>query len=743
MGLLMGTLGLVLSLSSHGYDFEEYTGLNLLFKFRGARAAPPDVIIVSMDRTSLEILNLPPRIDEWPRFLHATLIENLVKEGASLIAFDVIFDDPKDSDHDTLLATAVDSACNVILCGSVRNDTLNLADKSGNLTADLTIEKWVPPAPLFARGAVATAPFLLPKIPIKLSRYWTFLGGTEEKPSLPVVAFQFSALAFYKEFLGILKSVNPSLAQELPPDKETVIATKGVVPLIQKLRGYFTANISLGDQMLDALDARSTPDIDKKMRLQLTSIIKFYQEPSNNRYLNFYGPAGTIKTISYHQILLDEKVSQRHFKKPEVNGKAVFVGLSELVSVDQRDGFYTVFSESKGIDISGVEIAATAFSNFLENKPIRPLGTLTCWAIALCWGIWVGMTFTYLSTTMGAMALIISGLCYFAIAQHLFNHSGTWVPLAVPLLIQMPAAFFSGLIWKHFDTKKERDKIRTVFGYYLPNKVVDQIVNQVHPASADSSQIVHGICLFSDAAQYTRLSEILNPKELSAFMNRYYEAVFQPVRQHGGIISDVIGDSMLALWVSANPDPALTIPACRAALGIVEAVRHFHESNPAPAMSIRIGLHSGRMSIGSIGGLDHYEYRPVGEVVNTASRIEGLNKYLGTRILASNDIPAPDDGMAWRDVGEFLLAGKSKSVTISELMGHKNRIDEHLNIIALFEEALIYYRQRNWNPAIEMFAKILSICEDGPSRFYLNSCHQYKRNPPDESWKGLVSMDIK
>ena len=742
MGLLMGTLGLILSLSSPGFDFEENTGLGLLFQFRGARAAPTDVAIVSMDHATLGILNLPPRIDEWPRFLHATLIENLVKGGASFIAFDVFFEEPGTNDHDMLFATAVDSACNVILCESLRNDTLTLVDESGRHTADLTIEKSVPPAPLFARGAVATAPFLLPKVPIKVSRYWTFKTGAEEKPTLPAVAFQFFALDFYKEFLDILKSVNPSHAQELPPDKETVIATKSLVPLIRKLREIFMADPSLGSQMLDASEALSTPDTDNKTRLQLASIIRFYQESSNSRYLNFYGPAGTIKTIPYHQILLNDEASERHFKKPDVKGKAVFVGLSELVSVDQRDGFYTVFSESKGIDISGVEIAATAFSNFLENNPIRPLGTLTSWGVILLWGIWAGMTFTFLSTARGAMTMITAGLLYFAIAQHLFNHSGTWVPLAVPLLIQMPAAFFSALLWKHFDTNKERDKIRTVFGYYLPDKVVDQIVNQVHPATAES-QIVHGICLFTDAAQYTRISEILNPKELSAFMNKYYEAVFRPVKQHGGIVSDVIGDSMLALWVSASPDSALAVPACRAALDIVEAVQRFHTSNPALSMSIRIGLHSGRMSIGSIGGLDHYEYRPVGEVVNTASRIEGLNKYLGTQILASKDVPEPDDGMVWREVGEFLLAGKSKSIIIYQLMGHKNTIDAHLSIIAIFEEALKSYRQRNWDQTIERLARILAICEDGPSRFYLNSCHQYQRNPPDENWNGLVSMSIK
>ena len=124
---------------------------------------------------------------------------------------------------------------------------------------------------------------------------------------------------------------------------------------------------------------------DAKQNQILVSLIRMYQSPKSP-YLNYYGPAGTIRTIPYHQIIEDPKNSTGGSILDDLNGKVIFIGLSEQLRPEEKDGFYTVFSQPNGLDISGVEIAATAFANLLENSPVEPLNLGVHITIVALWG---------------------------------------------------------------------------------------------------------------------------------------------------------------------------------------------------------------------------------------------------------------------------------------------------------------------------------------------------------------------
>jgi adenylate cyclase len=255
----------------------------------------------------------------------------------------------------------------------------------------------------------------------------------------------------------------------------------------------------------------------------------------------------------------------------------------------------------------------------------------------LLWGMLLGVVCRLSPTVIAAAIAVGLDVLYGIVVLDRFTTTGSWYPLIVPVFFQTPLAFFGAVLWKYFDTHKERQNIRKAFGYYLPEKVVEQLSRNVAEVKTNS-QLVYGICLYTDADQYTALAETMHPKDLGSLMNQYYEAVFEPVRQYGGIVSDVVGDAMLALWATAQPDAALRKQACLAALDISSAVQRFIQSASSWQIPTRIGLHSGAMLLGNVGALDHYEYRAVGDIVNTSSRIEGLNKQLGTRILVSEEV---------------------------------------------------------------------------------------------------------
>jgi len=231
VGFLTGLLGL--GFIPLGLDLEESIGLGFLFKMRGPREAPSDVIIVTMDKDSADHLNLPSDPEKWPRSLHARLIENVVKKGGAVIAYDILFQEAHSLEEDLLFAEAIRSARRVVLCECLKKDTAPLINKWGTHAGVLNIEQTVPPIPLFAQSALALAPFPLPKVPVKVSQFWTFKTGAGDTPTLPVVTFQVFTLNIYDDFLRLLGKVSPDKAEQLPRSKAPIISKRSVIKLIR------------------------------------------------------------------------------------------------------------------------------------------------------------------------------------------------------------------------------------------------------------------------------------------------------------------------------------------------------------------------------------------------------------------------------------------------------------------------------------------------------------------------------
>jgi adenylate cyclase len=468
-----------------------------------------------------------------------------------------------------------------------------------------------------------------------------------------------------------------------------------------------------------------------------------YQGPKRP-YLNYYGPAGTIRTISYYQIIEDPKNSSGGSILDDLDGKAIFIGLSEQLRPEEKDGFYTVFSQPNGIDISGVEIAATAFANLLENSPIEPLNRGVQITLVALWGAVLAIVCLLSPPAIAAGSAVGLSLFYMGFAHFQFKHHGLWYPVIVPLFFQAPVAFFGTVLWNYFQANRERRNIRTAFGYYLPDDVVNRLAKNVLDIRG-GSRVVYGICLFTDAQHYTAFSETMDPEELSSFLNTYYEAIFEPVRKNSGLISDIAGDSMLAIWATANPDATARHRACCAALDIVRAVEQFNQPLDDRQLPIRIGMHSGYISLGNVGAMDHFEYRPVGDIVNTASRMEGLNKFLSTQILVSAEVLDQLDGFCKRQLGKFILAGKSKPVEVCELICKAEEVrEEQKSLCRVFARGIDAYQRQSWGEAIDFFNEAMKLDHiDGPSRFFLALCEKYRADPPATDWDGTVFLNKK
>ena len=639
----------------------------------------------------------------------------------------------------------------MLLAESLRKETIRLRDSGGQWIGNVVIEKPVPPIPVLETAARGHAPFLLPKSS-RVNTYWTFRSSSGEEPTLPVLAFHVYARDALDGFLALLRKIEPSLPPAAPrASAAQEVAADDATANSFAVRDLMMKDPRIAERMLQQLRGMGGNELTDENKRLIESLVRLYSS-SETSYLNFYGPPRSIETVPYYRVLEAARSADpqgaQGLDASAFRNKAVFIGFSATSESGQdllRDDYRTVYSQPNGVDISGVEVAATAFANLVENRPLRPSPVGLQLAIVTAWGLVLGMVCRLLRPIYAAAIGNALAVAYLFVVYQQFVDAALWLPSIIPVGVQLPLALFAGLWLNYRDTRREREIVKRAIGRYLPSSVVDQLARNIGPITS-ANQVLFGACLASDAEKYTSLAERLEPGELGKLMNEYYAELFVPVERSGGVVVDVVGDAMVAIWAAASFDAALRASACQAALDIIAALDRFNGiANGRPTLATRLGLHSGRMLVGSIGASQHYEYRAVGDIVNTASRIQSLNKTLGTHLLASESTVEGLDRFATRPLGSFLLAGKSNAVSIVELLGSAQDAEPtRSSLCQSFADALEAYRSRRWHEAADRFSQILlSVPDDGPSRFYRERCEHLASSPPDDAWDPTIRVDTK
>ena len=247
-----------------------------------------------------------------------------------------------------------------------------------------------------------------------------------------------------------------------------------------------------------------------------------------------------------------------------------------------------------------------------------------------------------------------------------------------------------------------------------------------------TNQPLYGVCLATDVQGYTTLSETLQPNALAALMNEYFEALFEPIIRRNGIVTGVAGDGVMSVWAAPNPDTLARGQAALAALDSLRRIDAFNETHAPRLLPTRFGLHAGWMVLGNVGGAGHFAYNAVGNIPNTASRIEGLNKHLRTRVLATEEVVGGLRHLLVRRIGVFRLKGKSDAVSVYEILCPLTSAGtpDQLRCEA-YAQALTCFEDRRWCVAEQRFEALLDeFPGDGPARFMLGVCQRYRAYPP-------------
>ncbi|MBM4200433.1 MAG: adenylate/guanylate cyclase domain-containing protein [Gammaproteobacteria bacterium] len=722
-GGLVAAVGGVFSLTAMGFTFEQNIGLGWLFKLRGPVAPPAEVAVIAIDDQTGTHLGLSKLPREWPRATHARLVDRLTELGASVIVFDFDFQTAKAPEDDQIFARSLERSDRVVLAAKLVGKRQLLTDASGHTSGSVWLEQVVPPLAVLTQAAKGLGPFPLPKVQVAVHDFWAFKPSVGNAATMPAVALQVLALKRQSVWWDLIDRTGTGIGENAESGSGRAVHATELRHLMSQTRRRFLDQPGLREHVMQALDSPRYAALDAGEKRLLVSLVSLYAG-DHDRLLNFYGPPGTIETIPYHQIL-QESLPERLSSKLDLTGKVVFVGYSDLYDPGQPDRFYTVFTNEEGVDLSGVEIAATAFGNLFADHTLRaPDGRLVSLLLALVGATLGCMIYLLPAIASVPLALAGSGAYVFAVYRA-FVGSQLWLPLAIPLLVQLPLALFIGLVSQYLLERHKKNRATEAISFYLPEGVARDFTDKVLDSSA-LNRVAYSCCFASDMAGFTTISEQLRPKELAVFLNDYFDTLSQPLRRHGVDVVEFRADGIMCAWTAEQEDIAVRRQAILGALDAVEAIAGFKERYALLTQSLRIGLEVGMVYVGHAGGGGHFVYSIVGDCANTAARVEGLNKQMGTQILATRAAVEGVSDLLLRHVGDFRFVGKTTPLPVVEVLAKRSAAAQQvLGLCAGFDEAMETLASGRWREAECAFSSLLDrFPDDGPTKFHLARCRR-------------------
>jgi len=449
-------------------------------------------------------------------------------------------------------------------------------------------------------------------------------------------------------------------------------------------------------------------------------------------FISFLGPPGIFPTYSAARVL-DGSLPPGALKD-----KIVLVGATAVGIFDLR---VTPFS---GI-CPGLEIQATVLDNILRRDFIRTPAnpTLTTMAIVLAIGLIFGLLLPRL-TAVGAIAItLIMVQAYVALNYLAFRNWGLQLEVFYPLL--EVAGVYTGITLQRFlSEERERVRIKKAFQSFVAPEVVNQIIRHPEKLRLGGERRELSI-LFSDIRGFTTLSENLEPEAVVEVLHDYLNPMSEIVVKHGGTLDKYIGDAIMALYGAPLDQADHSRRACRTAVEMVKTLRELDREwmeRGRPSLRIGIGINSGPVSVGNMGSNRLFDYTAIGDNVNLASRLEGLNKFYGTEILvAAATVQDLDQDFYFREVDRVRVKGKKHPIAIYEILGEGAPEGKVAKFLEQYTEALAAFRERRWGEAMDAFQTAQALKpQDTLCSHYLQLTERYAETPPGPDWDGVTTM---
>jgi len=350
---------------------------------------------------------------------------------------------------------------------------------------------------------------------------------------------------------------------------------------------------------------------------------------------------------------------------------------------------------------------------------------------------------TRASVGFGAIAIII------VVTVLLFRFTGVYLgPLGI--VFALISAIIVREIISYAGSEKEKHFIRAAFSTYVSGDVVKEIISDPSRLQLGGTKR-HMTAIFTDVKGFSTISEQLDPEELVSLLNKYLSAMSDVILSEKGTIDKYEGDAIIAFFGAPLDLPDHALRACISAIKIKKIEEELNKTileqniSPAPLLT-RIGINTGDMVAGNMGTANKMNYTIMGNAVNLAARLEGVNKQYGTWMLTSeNTIRETGENLIYRKLDRVRVVGINEPVRLCELVDlAENATEQQLKLISVFHEALDFFENRDWKKAADGFKEAQSIKEDdSPSQMYLERSMTFIKTPPKSNWDGVYNLTTK
>lgn len=603
----------------------------------------PNVKIIAIDQSSLEYVSREMGLGwPWPRSLYNPILDYLATSGAKGIAFDLLFTEHSNEAHDDeQFSQKVGSSLPVVNAVALQRGGGDESPRDLNLFSERQDS---------SRAVIE--PYL-----VGASR------PTFTNAALPIAELLKTSAAF--------GNVTSSADEDQIVRHTQPGAYLGATPVLSlPFALYATSHGADG----------------------AGAWLREHQNPQGELLIRYYGPAQTFQTYSMSAVLssairvaegLEPRVPQSDFKDAYVLIGASAPGLLDLQGVP-FDGAYP-----------GVEVNATILSNILDRSFLRETSTFVAFVvslIALALSCAAGLFLK--RGSVGVQLLVLAswiGTCYLA------AHLGWWLPMVATLVGLTFVPIGTSFLQYHLEGRQHRF-IRKAFKHYMSPEVIEAIVKDPSTLRLGGERRELTI-FFSDIQGFTGISERLPPDQLVRFLNRFLSEMSNIILESGGTLDKYQGDAIIAFWNAPLTVHDHRVRAVRAAVACQRRLQELaseFENDFGIRPRMRIGIHTGVVSVGNFGSDLRFNYTMIGDAANVASRLEGVNKVFGSYTIASEATRVAEiAGVVWRKLGRVKVVGRGEPVVIYEPVDSAIATDlvrdltTYHDALSLFEEGKV------------------------------------------------------
>lgn len=699
-------VGFVERLDNIGYDLQ----LRTRVLTENIRPKSP-VAIIDIDEKSLRAEGHWP----WPRNKIAELINQLQNQGAAVIAFDITFPEKENNIAETLLDTlgkqnVLDTQTSTLLNQNkimFDNDSIFAKSLSANqvvlafaFTPQIQTVNMLPPPALM----------LSPELQKQLD----ILKGFGYISSIPVL----QNAAKLGGFINIFN------------DSDGIIRR---APLIMEYKGGIYPALSLQAVMnfLGESISLVTPQYNQTHKLEGIQLGQRFipTDAKGQALIPFIGHSYTFPYYSATDALHGNIPAGALF------GKILFLGTSAL-------GLGDLQPTSIQSPYPGVEIQATLVNGMLENN----FSYIPAWTngakfvITILVGLIAVFLFPYLGPRVLGLVIIFLPPTILILNNMIWSRTGLVISLLVPVILVILLAL-ANIIYGYLFESRRREQLKKMFGQYVPAKHIDEMLKTSSNYALQGEDREMSV-LFADIRGFTSISEGLSATDLVRMLNIYLNPMTEAIFKHHGTIDKYVGDMVMAFWGAPLKDKNHEKNAIECALEMQEKLVEVNKiiaENKWPEIKIGIGINSGSMSVGDMGSIYRRNYTVLGDAVNLGSRVEGLTKYYGAKIIVTESTYNNQSKFVFRKLDVVRVKGKQQGIAIYEVLCTQDKLTAELeNELEQYHQALDYYFQQKWDQA---YTLMKTLHEAHPEKkiyhLYIERINEYKVKPPSQDWDGV------